>query len=297
MIFDTIATDTREALESAFPFTVDKFPVSFPDNIKASFFGLLRSDGVPVGKSSVGAGYHPHTLEDVAALVESSKAAFADVEGDTRFEFECLWNDGHIVNLQPGREFRREVAANDLVYPKLSIRAGYDGGCFEATLGMFREACTNLMFPKMVSGTKIKIKHTKSMPERLEELNAKFQRMRAGWDGIVAEAEEMEQREVRVSEILVAVYGEVTQGASNTVAKNHADRTKEICERMFEERDRLGRRDMGKDIATGWELFNAIQGWEQHDRRRNSNPSDFERAILAANEDSVRDAERLILAS
>jgi len=297
MIFSSIATDTREALETAFPFSVDKFPVSFPEGIKAPFYGLLRSDGVPVGKSSVGAGYHPHTLEDVAALVESAKSAFADVEGETQFEFECFWNDGHVVNLQPGAEYRREVARNDLIYPKLSISAGYDGSPFVGTLGMFREACENLMFPKMVSGTTVRIKHTKSMPERLEELNAKFRRMRAGWDGIVAEAEEMEQREVRVSEILQAVYGDIPEGASKTVAKNHTERTKEIVQRMFEERDRLGRRDMGKDKATGWELFNAIQGYEQHDRRRNSNPSDFERAVLAAGEDSVRDAERLILAS
>jgi len=297
MIFSQIKNETREVLEQAFPFSVDKFPISFPDNIKAPFFGLLRSDGVPVGKTSVGEGYVPHSLEDVAALVESSKAAFADVEGETEFEFECFWNDGHIVNVMPGVDFRREIARNDSVYPKLSIRAGYDGSCFEATLGMFREACTNLMFPKLVSGTTVKIRHTKSLPDRLEELNARFRRMRAGWDGIVAEAREMDEREVRVSEILRAVYGDVPEGASNTVAKNHHDRTEAIVNRLFDERDRLGRADLGKDIATGWEVFNAVQGWEQHERRRNSKPSDFERAVLAAAEDSVRDVERLVLAS
>ena len=43
MIFSEIANETREVLEQAFPFSVDKFPVSFPDNIRAPFFNRFTA--------------------------------------------------------------------------------------------------------------------------------------------------------------------------------------------------------------------------------------------------------------
>jgi hypothetical protein len=49
--------------------------------------------------------------------------------------------------------------------------------------------------------------------------------------------------------------------------------------------------------VSAWEAYNAIQGYVQHDATRKGNPSDFARIISAANDQAVKKAESLVLAT
>ena len=77
----TMTTQTiSEIVAEKFNFSVDKFPLSGPDNMKTPFYGLFRSDTLDVvHDASVTARYIPHTTDDVVALTEAAQTVF---EGD-----------------------------------------------------------------------------------------------------------------------------------------------------------------------------------------------------------------------
>ena len=129
-----------DSVRAAFPFTVDKLPLSGPENLKTPHYGLFRSDnGASVGVACR-KGYEPHTVDDVCALVEAAASAF---DGDAKAR--CLFHDGHYVTVEPSAEYRRSIFGTaDNIWPRLIIRAGYDGRAFRAQLGFYRDACRNL---------------------------------------------------------------------------------------------------------------------------------------------------------
>ena len=56
-----------------------------------------------------------------------------------------------------------------------------------------------------------------------------------------------------------------------------------------------GRPDLNDElVVTGWEAYNAVQGYHQHDATRRGNPSDIERALLALDNQQVARAENLV---
>ena len=81
------AADVSASVRSAFDFTVDKFPLSGPDNMSTDQYGLFRSDtGYLTGVKSISSQYVPHTTDDVCALVEAASVAF---DGD--LDLKCHW--------------------------------------------------------------------------------------------------------------------------------------------------------------------------------------------------------------
>jgi len=294
MNYQTTLDSTTETLARAFPFSVDKFPLSGPDGLKTDYYGLFRSDGQQVGGSSVGGQYTPHTLDDVAALVESSRNMFPG-DDNAEFTLRCGWRDGHCVTLSPSDDYRRDVFDGDSVFPRLVIKAGYDGNAFSASLGMYRDACRNLLMPKQVKGINARFRHTGSLRNNLESLNKTFRGLSGGWDAIVNHARKMEERKVEIADILTRVYGEPADGAGARAKTSHRQRTEAIVNRLFHERETLGRPSHARGFASGWEVFNAVQGYEQHDKRRKAGTGQFDRAMIAIDSKPVAAAERIIL--
>jgi hypothetical protein len=289
---EMITCNVADKVRSAFNFSIDKFPLRGPENMATPFYGLFRSDtGAAVGYGSVSDRYTPHTTDDVLALVEAAGVAFDGVA-----DVKCYFDHGHYVTVQPTKEQRLAVyGTRDNVFPRIVIDAGYGGQAFRASLGMYRDACRNMMILRQAEGTNVAIRHTSSLQLQMDELIATFASLEAGWGNLTAVVQQMQSREVRMVEFLNAIYGEPKSDERRSVTM-HRHRTEAIFRRLSSERMVTGRGSLGSDfVVTGWEAFNAVQGYVQHDSIRRGRPTEMERIVRALHDGKVAQAERLAL--
>jgi hypothetical protein len=286
-----------DAVRAAFPFTVDKLPLGGPDGLKTPHYGLFRSDTAACVGVAVRKGYEPHTTDDVCALVEAATSAF---QGEARAQ--CSFIDGHYVAVEPSVEYRRSIFGTaDNIWPRLWIRAGYDGRAFKAQLGYYRDACRNMAIIREAGGRSIvaNIRHTSQLRDKLSELRQTFARLAAGWDGVAETARAMESRQVNLADFLRQVYP-MADDASERTRSSAERRIEAIVNRVISERQATGRaRLVGNDggyLVSAWEAFNAVQGFAQHDSRRHGRPDYFTRAIVALDDAAVSRALDLALA-
>ena len=289
---EMITCNVAERVRAAFPFTVDKFPLRGPENMATPFYGLFRSDtGTAVGYGSVSDRYVPHTTDDINALIEAAGTAFGGVT-DVRTHFDS----GHYVTVQPTMERRVAVfGTKDNVFPRIVIDAGYGGQAFRASLGLFRDACRNMMIMRMAEGTSVAIRHTSGLRLQMDELIATFASLEAGWENLTAVVQQMQSREVRMVEFLNAIYGEPKSDEGRSVTM-HRHRTEAIFRRLSSERTVTGRGPLPADfVVSGWEAYNAVQGYSQWDSIRRGHPSEMERIVRSIHDGRVAQAERLAL--
>lgn len=289
-----ITNDVAAKVRQAFNFSVDKFPLSGPDGMRTPHYGLFRSDsGECVGRSSVSARYEAHTTDDVLALVEAAGAAFGGAA-----DVKCHFRDGHYVAVQPSREYRESIfGTRDNVFPRLIIDAPYGGyGAFTTTLGFYRDLCRNMAIVRQAgAGTSVSIRHTAGLRPRMDELVTAFGQLEANWANLVAVMRGMEERRVRMTDFLTAIYGEPSERDGRSLTM-HRNRTEAIFRRLQRERLAAGRGDIGSDfVVTGWEAYNAVQGYVQHDSIRRGRPSEMERIVRSLHDANVARAERLTL--
>jgi hypothetical protein len=288
----TIASNVADRVRSAFNFTVDKFPLTGPDAMRTPFYGLFRSDtGTAVGYGSVSNRYQPHTTDDVLALVEAAGTAFDGVA-----EVKTHFDHGHYVTVQPNKEQRVAIFGTaDIIFPRIVIDAGYGGQAFKASLGLYRDVCRNMMIMRQAEGTNVAIRHTSGLRLQMDELIETFASLEAGWGNLALVAQRMQNRQVRMTEFLNAIYGEPAndEGRSVTI---HRHRTEAIFRRLVSERVRTGRGEIGPDfVVSGWEAFNAVQGYTQWDATRRGRPTEMERIVRAMHDNRAANAERLAL--
>lgn len=289
-----VATNIVETVKNCFNFTVDKYPLSGPDNMKTEWYGLFRSDNSkPVGNGSVTSRYVPHTTDDILAIVEASNEAFDGVA-----KVSCHFDDGHYLSIIPTTDHRKAIYGTaDNVFPRLVVRAGYDGRCFNASMGYYRDLCKNMARMSLVNGTNVSIKHTSGLRDKMKQLIAAFSGLRDSWNTLTNRIEVMQSQNVNMVDFLKAVYGEpeTDTGRSATI---HRNRTEAIFNRLYDERVRSGRPALQAGwLVSKWEAFNAIQGYVQHTAtRRGSNRTDdmFARACLAMNDPIVAKAETVL---
>ena len=281
-----VAVPVVETVKSVFNFSVDKFPLSGPDNMKTGVYGLFRSDSNEfVGRSSVTKIYVPHQTDDVLTLVECAAEAFDGV-GDV----SCHFNHGHYVVVQPSKEYRLNVFGTvDNIIPKLVIRAGYDMKAFSASIGFYRDLCKNLHIMRSISSTTVSIKHTSGLRAKMADLIRTFSVLKNSWATLADVATHLERRRVMLPAFLDAIYGQPVQGETTRAITIHANRTKAICERVVNEAFLSGRGhlDVANQPVSAWLALNAVQGYVQHTSRRNAGTSDFQRMLLAHNDQHV----------
>jgi hypothetical protein len=291
-------SSASQIVRDAFNFSVDKFPLSGPDNMKTPFYGLFRSDNQSVvSDRAVTARYVPHTTDDVCAIVEAAESAF-----DCNADVKCHFRMGHYVDIAPNADMRRSIYGTaDNVFPRIIVSAGYDGKSFRATMGYYRDLCQNLAMMTRVSGTCVSIRHSSNLRSHMDQLIADFTELGQSWDNLTDTIARMQARTTDLTEFLNAVYGqpEADTGRGATI---HRNRTKEIFDRVTRERAMSGRPYMNGNYGVSmWEAFNAVQGYEQHcATRRSSFNNDFDRIIKAnfgTSAKPVREAERLALSA
>lgn len=281
-------------VQEAFNFTVDKFPLGGPDKLTTPWYGLFRSDNSKVlGKGSVTKIYCPHQTDDVLALVDGAAHAF-----DGEIDVRCHFRDGHYVSIIPTKDYRRQIyGGQDNIFPRVLIRACYDGQAFSATMGYYRDLCRNMSMMRQVSGTSVSIKHTSGLRNKMDELIKTFATLKESWQTLGNIIETLENREVQMVDFLNQVYGEPARDATARSINMHSKRTETIFRRLQRERTLSGRPAIGDSFkVSAWEAYNGIQGYVQHDATRRGEPSDFARMLIASNDKAVTTAETLVLA-
>lgn len=283
----TTLISAADVVRSTFNFTVDKLRLSGPDGFTTPYFGLFKSDTNEC-LNAVSDRYLPHTTDDVVVLTEAAEAVF-----DNEISVKCHWRNGHNVIIEPTREHRKAVYGTaDNIFPRLIISAGYDDRPFRASLGMFRDACLNLMMMRQIEGTSVSIKHTKSLRPRMNELIDVFSTLKEGWKSVTDVVAELENRQVSLVNFLDAVYPLAADAEKRSVTI-HKKRTEEIVRRVMAECWKTGR-VFGDDFKiSGWMALNAINGYVQHCQRPKL--SKMDQVLMSLEDKAVDRAETLAL--
>ena len=291
----TTPSNASQIVRDTFNFSVDKFPLSGPDNMATPFYGLFRSDNQQVATDrSVSKQYVPHTTDDVCAIVEAAESAF-----DCTAEVKCHFRMGHYVDIAPSANMRRSIyGTTDNVFPRIVVSAGYNGKAFKATMAYFRDLCRNLAMMTRVSGTTVSLRHSSGLRTQMDQLIADFTELGKSWDTLTDTISEMQSRQVRLADFLRDVYGEPT-AETGRAATIHQNRTEAIFRRVLSERSASGRPQLDSNFTvSAWEAYNAVQGFAQHESTRRSGfNNDFDRILMASRDRSVLKAEELLLAA
>jgi len=282
----------KNTIRNAFPFSVDKFRLFGPDYVRTNHFGLFRSDNLECVGNACRETYHPHTVDDVVLLAQSAASVF---NGDC--EIQCSWRDGHIVSLAPSKEYRRTIFGTDTIWPRLLISARYNSA-FVGSLGWYRDACRNMAMLRSAGfSVSQRIRHSESLADQLADLRDQFSNVAAAWDGTIESLRAMDAKQVSLKEFLAEVYPLPNDAPART-RNGHERRIEAIFSRIYNERMKTGRGEITASNGwqvSAWEAFNGVQGYVQHQKNRRGNPSSFDRALLAIDDQAVLKAETLAL--
>lgn len=284
-----------DEVRSKFNFSVDKFPLSGPDGLRTPWYALFRSDTQkPVGKGSVSNVYVPHTTEDIVALCDAVSVAFDGIGN-----VDCHFRDGHYVVITPSDQQRLSIfGGNDNIWPRVVIGAGYDGKAFRASIASYRDMCRNLHITRQCgTETTIKINHNRNLRNHMDELISQFNNIKSGWNNLVDVVRNMERNRVSMIDFLDQIYGRPDENSKHAVSQ-HKNRTEAIFKRLQREVDMRGETMSSDFVVSGWLAFNAVQGFIQHDKRRQGrNKNDHSASlILSLTDKDIEKAEELALA-
>ncbi len=157
--------------------------------------------------------YEPHTTEDVLALAEAAISTFPDI-GD-QGDFTAFFNGGHCLSFAPRQEHRQAIfGTKDNIWPRINIRAMYDGKAFRASCGYFRDACRNMAEIKSVRSTNVTIRHDGGLRDKMDDLVKQFRSLSTGWSNLKDWALTQEDNQVNLRDFIHDLYGEPDADAS-----------------------------------------------------------------------------------
>jgi hypothetical protein len=233
--------------------------------------------------------YQPHDSSDIVALVAATQSVFGEAA-----KVDLGWKNGHYVSVSPSDDLRREACDNDSVWPRMVIRAPYNGA-FDATMGVWRDACSNLHIMREVTATTVTIRHTSGLRDKMEDLLADFSSLRGSWETLVARMQAMARARVNLVAFLDSLYPIPAQPTDRSMTI-HRNRTESIVRRIQRERAALGNTNANLMEVSAWEAFNGLGGYLIHDKPRRGKPGTFDRAVLAMEDTVLARAESALLA-
>jgi len=250
---------------ATFNHDVKKFPLHGPDNTPTGYFGLFDKNFKIIGTKSVTEDYYVHTCDDMVALATAAIRTYNGV-----CDVRCSFNNGHGLIIAPPLEVRKAIYGTaDNIFGRLILKAPYVSGCVDAAFGFWRDLCDNMSMLQTVSQSHFKIRHTKGLTDKMEELKREFHDLSKGWNLVQEAVGEMEQKRVSLKDFLADVYGTTTEEMGTRKIKNHEDRTAAVFNRVLEERRKAGRGSIGTDWnVSAWEAYNGVQGYQQHTAKR-----------------------------
>jgi hypothetical protein len=277
-----------DSVRNKFSFEVEKHEMLGPNGQPTGHYGLFRSDsGECVGRA-VKKNYHPHVVSDVLEVLGAASDAYQGLDNA-----QCYFNDGHYVSVSPSRDQLKISYENDAIFPRVIVRAGYDGRAFHATLGFYRVACSNIAVFKTVGECSFAIRHSAGkFNGNIKKLIEKFSGLLGQWDQIDATVKQMRNQKVNLGDFIRGVYGDVPSQEQKRGLTVYKKRAEAIAQRLIDERNRLGV-DQAAPVS-GWEAYNAVQGYHQHEASGRVQDL-FGKAVRAFSVTEVNTAERLAL--
>ena len=304
--------EISSTVAAAFNFNIDKRPlVALKDGwnaenglaqqaLQTGHFGLFRSDTNECVGNTVKENYVQHQSEDVIAATEAAATAF-----DGEVEVLCHFKNAHLVHVRPTREHRVEIYGKvDNIFPVMGIRGGLDGRGFQAWLGFGRDMCRNMAELKSVAETRISIHHNLNLRHHMDDLISQFQGLKMNWKTVVSKVNVMESNTFDIDWFLGNLYPEPAEDAKKGKVTSHENRLRDIKRRLSNEMFKSGRstshvswnhNDQIRGEVSAWMLYNAVQGYVQHDGRGAGSRTEFQGMIKSNGSGIVGKAERLAL--
>ena len=282
--------DALETVANAFDFHIEKQKVALgPDCIPTDGYGLVRcnQDG---SREHVGRfcskNYMPHTTDDVLALTEAAcNVVDGDVKVRTHFEH------GHYVDITPSDQYRIAVyKGRDSLFPRFMINGSYNGRGFSASLGYYRDLCRNLaMMRKTNKASHVSIAHTSHLRSRMDDLIDTFSTLKEEWQTMSTLIAQLTEIPLNVEQFMREVYPQPENNSTK-----YENKIEKVLNRLASESHRLGQPDpLQTRKSSAWLLWNAVQGYEQHNSIRSKSITDFGRVIKAENP-FTRKAESMV---
>ena len=255
-------------INEAFPFEVYKAPLKhhvFGESSRVNdtkYYGLFRDDNnEQVSDKSVSESYVPHTTADVRAIVEQAIKVFDPHDGCLD-HINAWFNKGHYVCIAPSTDYRKRMHRYDHVYPRAHVYAGLGGlSSVRIRIGWWREKCGNLAMPRLVDGISLNIRHSKSLPDKLLEI--KRSNLFEGWSKMRTHMDKMQDNRFNFKDAMHTIFGEAIPRRQ----RSYEARMNAIASRIMREKrqvDHVGE-IQGMEYISGWELYNGVQGYYQHD--------------------------------
>ena len=268
-----------------------------PNGVESPFYAMYRQDsnGCPVQcvSPAVSKQYVEHTRDDVATIGEAFGVAFEGGVADVQTSF----NNGHKICVAPSKDYQRAIFNDkDHVFPRGIVDCTF-GTSFHVSLGMLRNVCSNLQIPQVVGNASfdVKIRHTSKLRSHFDQLVDDLAHLKDGWDALIAHMNNLKECKVDLEAFMDKLY-DPSKFESKSAATRHDSRTRLIIQRLQRERLQLGIEDRNLETVNGYELYQAIQGYCQHDktRRGHADGDKFTRATLAFNDSDIKRAQNLI---
>jgi len=322
-MFDTLiaaASAIAITIREQFPFEIEKLPLIAQREIPAQWldnedppvwiqdstedletphFGLFRNDTWECVGNTFKKNYVPHTTEDVITVTEAGSTAF---DGDV--SIVCHFKNAHYVHIRPTYERRTEIyGTEDNIFPVMGVRGGFDGRGYQAWLGFGRDMCSNMAELKSVASCRVSIHHNQNLRENMDELVETFAGLKMQWAELVEAVQIMEENRFDIDWFIGQLYETPNEDAPKRTVTNYENRVRAIKERLADEYVRTGRpasaiqieNGLISGVCSGWLLYNAIQGYVQHDGRGAGNRTEFQGMIRASESPKVAQAERIAL--
>ena len=307
----------RTQLQNAFPFTVYKKPMLHMEKVESLLshliymqapvtpeamemikdtasdercFRLYRSDtGEAVG-NPVSEGYVLHNLDNIITLTEAIQESLG-----CELKLRTHWNNGEFIIAEPTKEARLQCKADDALWKRVIVNGRYGGlSPLTGLAGLFRDTCTNLMMIESVQTAHMSIRHTANLPNRVDELLMKFNRLTDSWELSLDKINQMSRNTVNLGDYTDQVWQiERDPDKPNTRADNRA---RAIANRWNNEQPHRHPSVYPYHIETNaWSAYNAVQGHIQHNGEQTTH--NIGRALHTLDSTRVKRAEQLALAT
>lgn len=282
--------------------TVSKIPYTNPHpdflGSKTGVYGCFRDDtGEPLG----GIVKENYVLPTRDQLVQVSMAACQAFDGMDVDVQASMYKASYQCTIKPTADFRREVFQGDTVCPLFQVSLNFAGtGTDNIHMGMFRDACDNLMMMRTLSSWTKKIRHSSSHNRLFEKAVTDCNSLAGDFDNFVERAQQLQQTEVNMQEMVESIFADRIK--DNKASKQLKSALREIFERYNDEAEASDIQKIGVDgnwVANGWLAYNALQGYYQHDSPRrkvnNAEIDSYQRALKASDQIEVNAAEKYLL--
>lgn len=270
---------TPERIEEINDLAVNK------DNICIYHLQTMKQIGRPVS-----AGYELHTVDDMVTLANTAQ----DVIGEN-LDMRCSWSDGQIISLAPSRNAQMQYAIDKTIFKRLFIMGKYGGlSPLCGSAGLYVHECTNMMELASISSARMTIRHTRNLPNRVDELVMKFNRITNSWELSQEHINNMALKTVNLGHYVDDVWNVDREKLEHTTRADN--RARAIAQRYRNEQPpHFNPTSMHPNHLTvdGFSAFNAVQGYIQHNGIENTR--NMSRAFKTLDSPRVKRAEQLIL--